>query len=457
MLDESELCNNEWEDYFNGGYDIYSINNYIFASKDERKVYEDIIQQQQQANDNDDNDMNIYNNNNNESYFSFQDKDGNVLCSYRNAKEYVQSNVMEIQFNEHKRKPIVTTMQYLVNDFAIIDKPKPKVFVIENVDAFDMHKQQDKIEIINTEEENRNVIHNEYYCYINNSGNNSIERDKLNQQRQNEYEHIQSRNANVNNMKCVTSRNKRNKMLYTPPMTYVNSYNDNVNTNSYMYHNEKSKMSFIKLNKVKEKTYGDIHKDKIKSNSNSKSNKTYKQIMQPHYYNYPLAKGSKDICNNEILPIKSDNNMLHQHNHQLIMNDDVRNDSLDKGLQYLEERLKEYSQSTKQTVGVNRNAQLTKQQEIFFIPSTDSRHGSSSDKVNNDYGECFNDKVKKRELVTVDDFISLQQQQQPEVVVDNYNNDDAIPFHLIKRETMYSNLINYIFGSGKVSSKKLMK
>ena len=470
MFDESQFCNNEWEDYFNGGYDIYSINNYIFASKDERKVYEDIIQQQQQANDNDDNDndMNIYNNNNNnESYFSFQDKDGNVLCSHRNAKEYVQSNVMEIQFNEHKRKPIVTTMQYLVNDFAIIDKPKPKVFVIENVDTFDMHKQQDKIEIINTEEENRNVIHNEYYYYINNSGSNSIERDKLNQHNQSS-----NVNANANNMKCVTSRNKRNNMLYTPPMTYVNSYNDNVNTNSYMYHNEKSKMSFIKLNKVKENTYGDIHKDKIRSNSNNKSNnKTYKQIMQPNYYNYPLAKGSKDICNNEILPIKNDNNVLYQHNHQLIMSDDVRNDSLDKGLQYLEERLKEYSQSTKQTVSINRNTQHTKQQEIFFIPSTDSRHGSSSDKVNNDYGEGFNDKVKKRELVTVDDFISLQQQQ-PEVIGDNYNNnnnndnnsndnndnnDDAIPFHLIKRETMYSNLINYIFGSGKVSSKKLMK
>ena len=399
-----------------------------------------------------------------------KDKDGNVLCSHRNNKEYVQSNVMEIQFNEHKRKPIVTTMQYLVNDFAIIDKPKPKVFVIENVDAFDMHKQQDKIEIINTEEENRNVIHNEYYCYINNSSSNSIERDKLNQRGQSEYKHNQSRN--VNNLKCVTSRNKRNKMLYTPPMTYVNSYNDNnnnnnVNTNSYMYHNEKSKMSFIKLNKVKEKTYGDIHKDKIKSNSNS-NNKTYKQMMQPYYYNYPLAKGNKDICNNELLSIKNDNNVLyHQYNHQLVMSDDVRNDSLDKGLQYLEERLKEYSQSIKQTDNMNRNAQHAKQQEIFFIPSTDSRHGSCSDKVNNDCNEGFNDKVKKRELVTVDDFISLQQQQ-PEVIGDNYNNnnnnnnsndnnDDAIPFHLIKRETMYSNLINYIFGSGKVSSKKLMK
>ena len=333
MFDESQFCNNEWEDYFNGGYDIYSINNYIFASKDERKTYEDMLQQ---VNDDNDNDNEMQSKeiemNNNESYFSFQDKDGNELCSQRNVKEFVQSNVMEIQYKEHK-KPIVTTMQYLVNDFAIIDKPKPKVFVIENVDAFDMHKQQDKIEIINTEEENRNVIHNQYYCYINNS-NSSIERDKS--QQQNEHEYNKAQNVN---MKCVTSRNKRNKTLYTPPMTYVSSYNDN-NTNSYMYHNEKSKMSFIKLNKVKERTYGDIHKGKLKSNSNSK--KRYQQ-MQPQCYNYPLSKGSNSYCKemcNELLPIKSDDVVYQHHHHQKIMSDDIGNDSLDKGLQYLEDRLK---------------------------------------------------------------------------------------------------------------------
>lgn len=291
---------NEWIDYFAEGYDIYSINNFVNT---EIKF---------------------------ENSFSFKEDE----------KEKKSQN-LQILSEEPKR---VENM--------------PKIENINNVNI------KEEIEVIDTEEEEKNVIfnNNRYEVknvdndfYINNNTVNkknifSFE-DKLKIQEEinnlnerlkkyKEKSQIKSKTDYISKNDSLTqdepkastiNPKKKNKTDNEKNSYYLPS--GSKQSNSYSYQIKKSKKTnFINLEKVKEKTYGKIHQGKsnikLSSINHMPSTNSVKRLIHPQSQ---INISKTKITNYNIV-------------HQINLNDYSSFESLNDSLKDVERRLKDYSE-----------------------------------------------------------------------------------------------------------------
>lgn len=338
---------NEWVDYFAEGYDIYSINNFVNT---EIKC---------------------------ENYFSFKDDEK-------------EKNSQNLQI------------------FPTESKKEENVLKIENINNLNiMDNIKEEIEVIDTEEEEKNVIYNnnngyevkyfdnDIYSKCNDIAekNNIFSFDKkkkiqeeiknLNEKlkKYKEKSHIESKidyismndNSTHDEPKVATvNTKKKNKTNSSKNSYYLPS--DSKQANSYSYQIKKSKKTnFINLEMIKEKTYGKIHQ--------GKSNIKLSSITHIPYTN-SLKRLTPPQSQINISKTKITNyNIVHQIN----LNDYSSFESLNDSLKDVERRLKDYSEM---------NNDSTESAPLFQFQN----YGKIKENENNDIG---NDNMMMSDMQTI--------------------------------------------------------
>lgn len=435
MSNELDMGNafNEWVDFFQEGYDIYSLNNEIDIK------------------------------NTNENYFSFKDD--------KVTKETKKENF------------VIET----INNFNINTNSNKKV-------------EKEEIEVLNTEEEDKNVIHHD-------TQSNEVS-DKIRLE---------------NEIKELNEKLKMYKAKIPKPPIHPKNNNKTRNKKKEMKGNnsyvKQKKTNFINLDIIKENTYENMYKGKsrrlVSSNSSSSLNTfnrtqqmpmniTNTRITNYHIVNHINVNNNDDLCDierrlKEYMMKDSSNHNTEKGTNRLVpsgcesksnriikekeenINEDVstlierynmaKRMKKKRNKVSIDDFIKEKKNRKEIEIKIeNSNHQIEykpmyeeelspiHKQNIIDVPVIEKpiqeeevKNVHSEDKMNNNLqGELTTISEVKKENSYID--IKQVDTKTKNKLPPKKNNDDTIPFHLIDKEKIYKNLVKYMYG--KVPLKK---
>ena len=418
MSNELDMGNefNEWVDFFQEGYDIYSLNNEIDIK------------------------------NTSENYFSFKDD--------KVAKETKKEN-----------------------------------FVIETINNFNINTNSNKkeeIEVLNSEEEDKKVIHHDEKIRLEN------EIKELN-------EKLKMYKAKIPKPPIHPKNNNKTR----------NKKKEIKGNNSYA---KQKKTNFINLDIIKENTYENMYRGKSKrlvsSNSSSSLNTFNKPQQMPmnitntritnyHIVNHINVNNNDDLCDierrlKEYMMRDSSNPNTEKGTNRLVPSGcesksnrivKEKEESVNEDVSTLIERYNMAKRMKKKRSKVsiddfikekknrkeieikieNSNHQIEykpmyeeelspiHKQNIIDVPVIEkSKEEGHSEKMNNNFqGELstISEVKKENSYIDIKQIDTKKKDNNPPK-----KNDDTIPFHLIDKEKIYKNLVKYMYG--KVPHKK---